>query len=178
MLLGKFKLKHGLLLYTYQNGWKRKTVTASKAGKDVRNWSTHIADENVKWYSYFGGFPGTSIGKELACNAGDQGLSLGSGRSPGEGNCYPLQYSCLENPMDRGAWCAIVHEVTRIEHDLVTKPSPLVTLEVWLFLIIANMQLPCDPTMEVWAFIPEKWYSIFTKNLYTNINSRFITTQN
>ena len=54
------------------------------------------------------GFPGGSDGKESACNAGDTGLITGSilglGRSPGEGNGYPLQYSCLENPMHRGAW--------------------------------------------------------------------------
>ena len=48
-------------------------------------------------------FPGGSDGKELACNAGDPGLISGSGRSPGEGNGNPLPYSCLENPMDRGA---------------------------------------------------------------------------
>ena len=47
-----------------------------------------------------------------ACNAGDLGLIPGSGRSPGEGNGYPLQYSCLENSMDRGAWQATVHGVT------------------------------------------------------------------
>ena len=47
-----------------------------------------------------------------ACNAGDLGLIPGLGRSPGEGNGNPLQYSCLENPMDRGAWWAIVHGVT------------------------------------------------------------------
>ena len=50
-------------------------------------------------------------GKESACQAGDVGLIPGSGTSPGEGNGNPLQYSCLENPMDRGAWLATVHEV-------------------------------------------------------------------
>ena len=54
------------------------------------------------------GFPGGSDGKESACDAGDLGLILASGRSPGEGNGYPLQYSCLENSMDRGAWKAAV----------------------------------------------------------------------
>ena len=49
-------------------------------------------------------FPGGSDGKVSACNAGDLGLILGLGRSPGEGNGKPLQYSCLENPMDGGAW--------------------------------------------------------------------------
>ena len=56
---------------------------------------------NVKW-----GFAGGSGGKESVCNAGDPGSTPGLGRSPGEQNGYPLQYSCLENPMDRGAWRA------------------------------------------------------------------------
>ena len=54
------------------------------------------------------GFPGGSDGKESACNAGDPGLIPGPGRSPREGNGYPLQNSCLENPMDKGAWQATV----------------------------------------------------------------------
>ena len=55
----------------------------------------------------------SSDGKESACNAGCQDLILGLGRCPGEGNGNPLQYSCLENPMDRGAWRAIVHGVAK-----------------------------------------------------------------
>ena len=54
-------------------------------------------------------FPGGSDGKESACNAGDMGLIPGSGRSPGEGNSNPLQYSCPRNPIDRGAWRATIH---------------------------------------------------------------------
>ena len=50
------------------------------------------------------GFPGGSDGKASVCNAGDLGLIPGLGRSPREGNGSPLQYSCLENPMNRGAW--------------------------------------------------------------------------
>ena len=68
------------------------------------------------------GLPGGSVGKESTCNTGDLGLIPGLGRSPGEGNGNPLQYSCLENPMDRGAWWATVHEVTRVGHNLATKP--------------------------------------------------------
>ena len=59
------------------------------------------------------GFPSGSHGKESACNARDTGLIPGSGRSPGEGKGYPLQYSCLENPMDGGAWQASVHGVAK-----------------------------------------------------------------
>ena len=56
------------------------------------------------------GLPG---GSESACNAEDTGLIPGQGRSPGKGNGYPLQYSSLENSMDRGAWWATVHGVTK-----------------------------------------------------------------
>ena len=58
-------------------------------------------------------FPGVSDGKVSTCNARDPGSIPGLGRSPEEGNVYPLQYSCLENPMDRGAWWATVHAVMR-----------------------------------------------------------------
>ena len=60
------------------------------------------------------GFPSGSDSKETACNAEDPGLIPGSQRSPGEGNRYPVQYYCLENPMDRGAWGAAVHGITKI----------------------------------------------------------------
>ena len=60
-------------------------------------------------YYWPGGFPGGSDGK--ACNVGDLDLIPGLGRSPGEGNGNPLQYPCLKNPMDRGAWYATVHGV-------------------------------------------------------------------
>ena len=61
----------------------------------------------------FFGFPGSSDGKESASSAGDPGLIPGSGRSPGEGSAYQLQYSCLENPMDREAWWATVHRIIK-----------------------------------------------------------------
>ena len=69
----------------------------------------------LQFFSFFGevGFPGGSDGKESACNAGDPGLIPGLGRLPGEGNGNLLQYSCLENSMDRGAWWATVHGVTK-----------------------------------------------------------------
>ena len=64
-------------------------------------------------HSYILGFLGGSGGKESACNAGDPGSVPGLGRSPGEGNGYPFQYSCLENFMDRGAWWAAVQGVAK-----------------------------------------------------------------
>ena len=60
--------------------------------------------------------------KESACNAGDPGSIPLLGRSLKEGNGYPLQYSCLENTMDRGDWQATVHGIARVGHDLATKP--------------------------------------------------------
>ena len=67
------------------------------------------------------GFPHRSVSKESACNAGDAGSIPGLGRSPGEGNGNPLQYSCLENPIDRGAWRATVHGVAKSRTWLTTE---------------------------------------------------------
>ena len=61
--------------------------------------------------------PDASDNKDSACNVGAPGLILGSRRSPGEGNGNPLQYSCLENSMDRGAWRVIVQRVAKVGHD-------------------------------------------------------------
>ena len=69
----------------------------------------------IKW-----GFPGGSVVKNLPANAGDirdADLISALGKSPGEGNGNPLQYSCLENPMDRRSWCAIVHGITKVRCD-------------------------------------------------------------
>ena len=66
------------------------------------------------------GFPGVSVVKNLPANAGDAVLLPGSGRFPAEGSGNPLQYSCLGNPMDRGAWQATVHRVARVRYDLAT----------------------------------------------------------
>ena len=66
----------------------------------------------------FKGFPCSSVGKESACNAGEPGSI------PGLGVFLPEESSCLKNPMDRGAWCATIHGVTRIGPNLATKPPP------------------------------------------------------
>ena len=70
-------------------------------------------------YPMYWDFPGGSDGKASACNAGDLGSIPGLGRSPGEGNGNPLQYSCLDNPMDGEAWWATVHWVAKSR----TQPS-------------------------------------------------------
>ena len=73
-----------------------------KVGIDIDIYSTRV-----------GGFPGDSDSKESTCKAGDLVSIPGLGKSPGDGNGNPLQYSCLENPMDRGAWWATVHGVAK-----------------------------------------------------------------
>ena len=73
------------------------------------------------------GFPGSSEVEASACNEGDLGLIPGSGRSPGEGNGNPLQCSCLENPMDGGAWWATVHGVAKSR----TRLSNFTSLNIW-----------------------------------------------
>ena len=79
-------------------------------GKAAWEWGPEGQEIYSTW-SPGKGFPGGSDGKESICDAGDPGSTPASGRSLGEGNGNPLQYSCLENPMNRGAWWAIVHEV-------------------------------------------------------------------
>ena len=74
-------------------------------------WPLQNQAGTVYWKGLLGGLDG-SDSKESACNAGDSGLIPGVGRSPGEGNGNPLQYSCLENSMDREAWWATVHGAT------------------------------------------------------------------
>ena len=96
-----------------------------------RNWTwlqtlePHTSKSNLKGKiiqtKEKGGFPGGSEIKASACNVGDLGSIPGSGRSPGEGNGNPLQYSCLENPMDGGAWWATVHGLQRVRHDWSTR---------------------------------------------------------
>ena len=80
---------------------------------------------HLLYYNIVLGFPHSSVSKESACNVGDLGSIPGSGRSPEVGNGNPLQYSCLENPMDRGAWRATVHEVpksqTRLSDETTTR---------------------------------------------------------
>ena len=81
---------------------------------------TYIKFQDV----YFRDFLCSSVGKESACHAEDLGSIPGSSRSPGEGNGNPLQYSWLENTMDRGAWQAMVHGVARVGYNLAIKPPP------------------------------------------------------
>ena len=94
----------------------------------------------------FSYFPGSSDGKESACNAGDPCLIPGLGRSPGGGNGNPLQYSCLENSMDRGSWLATVHEVTK----------SWMQLGDWHFLILGSIFLQW-PHLSSFSLVPYAW---------------------
>ena len=78
------------------------------------SWMVKSLCKRAQWW----GFPGGSDGKESACNAGDLGLIPQMGKILGEGNSYPLQCSCLQNPMDGGAWRATVHEVANNQTQL------------------------------------------------------------
>ena len=77
---------------------------------------------------YMSGFPGSLAGKESSCNAGDPSSISELGRSPGEGNGYPLQYSGLENSMDRGAWQATAHGVAKNQTRLSDFHFPVFTI--------------------------------------------------
>ena len=84
----------------------------------------HRGNQSISQTYIMRGFPGGSDGKESACNAGKPDSIPGSRRSPGGGHSNPLQFSCLENPMDRGVRQVTMHGITRVRHDLATKPPP------------------------------------------------------
>ena len=109
--------------------WVSYAPISSLKGKGIFLWTRYVFEKansfnllkyllNFKYvcknvFKLEWGFPCGSDGKEFTCNVGDLGLIPGLGRSPAEGNGYPLQYSCLENSMDRGTWQATVHGVSQ-----------------------------------------------------------------
>ena len=103
-----------------QNTINNRTARGERRGeKDMEKIGS-----SCPWHEHGTLFPYSSVGQESACSAGDPGSIPGLGRSPGEGNSNPLQYSCLENPMDGGAWQTTVHGVAKVGHILVTNPPP------------------------------------------------------
>ena len=105
------------------------TITAGDLRDDILSqtrtlFSTCTTDVFSVWVTYMSLIPGVSDSEESVCNAGDLGSIPESGRSPGEGNGYPLQYSCLENSRDRGAWWTAVHGIiksqTRLSDNTLT----------------------------------------------------------
>ena len=94
-------------------------------------------------YSKYIGFPGSSDGKESACNVGDPNSITVSGRSSGGSHGNPLQYSFPENPMDRGAWKATIHEVTRVRHDLATKEKER-DIYTWASVLTKVLVIPTE----------------------------------
>ena len=100
-------------------------VNSSHEVASTHSISEYPCESLIRNFSvFFWGFPWSLVGKESVCKARDPGLIPGSGRSHGEGNGNSFQYSCLENPMDRGACQATVHGATRVGHDLMTKLPP------------------------------------------------------
>ena len=83
------------------------------------------------------GFSQSSIGKESDCNVQDLGAIPGLGRSPAEGNGNPLCYSCLENPMDRGAWQATDYGVARVRHHWSDLGLALAHIFTWNYIIFS-----------------------------------------
>ena len=102
--------------------------------RDCSNRNSHVDKDHTLWRQNiwfwiwalsltYPEFPGGSVVKNLPANAGDTDLIAGSGRAPGERNDNPPQYSCLGNPIDRGAWQATVHRVAKVRYNLATKTT-------------------------------------------------------
>ena len=134
------------------DSWGRKELDMT----EQLNWT------ELNW-NIFLDFPGGSV-KNLPANAGDGSLILGSGRSPGEGNGKPLQYSWLENPMDRGTWWATVHGVAK-ESDLTKQLNNYnITYfqgdhkrESWPFHFSSSQSLIVNPVKLTFEAIRLRW---------------------
>ena len=150
----------------------------------VAKSQTGVSDEHVHFslsYSFLG-FPGSASGKETTCPAGDirdAGLNPGLGRSLGERCGNPLQYSCLEKPVGRGAWQAIVHRVTKSQTWLkqfstcaYSFPVSTITLSCYFYFsslstlidwgdVVLSLNNPCSSS----SFVNAWWiYKAFKKN--------------
>ena len=102
--------------------WRAAIHGVAKSRTRLSDW-TELNWTGLPWWLSGKEFAYTA-GHCLPCRkAGDSGLIFESGRSPGEENSNPLQYSCLGNPMDRGAWHITVHRVSRVGHNLAIKPQ-------------------------------------------------------
>ena len=114
--------------YPFQYSWAFLVAQLVKNPPAMQETPVQFPGQKIHWRRdrlptpVFLGFPCGLTGKESARNARDLGLIPGLGRSPGEGNGNPLQYSCLENPMDKGAWWATVHKVAKSR----TRPSDFI----------------------------------------------------
>ena len=106
---------------------QKQTHRSMEQNRELRNKPMDLLSiyktggKNIQWGKgglFDKNFCGGSDGKESACNMGDPGLIPGLGRSPGEGNGYPLQYSCLKNSMDTEAWKATIHGITKSQTQL------------------------------------------------------------
>ena len=112
-------------------------------------WLQFSIPVDIYWYTCFLlGFPCGSAGKESTCNVGDLSLIPGLGRSAGRGHGNQLQYSCLENSMDRGAWLTTAHGLQRVRHNWVTFTFCIFTncllfLRIYYY-ILHNFSCCCD----------------------------------
>ena len=107
-------------------------IQLSSVKPDIKEICKNVNPISLSLIIIFLGFPGGTNGRESACNAGDVGWIPGLGTSPGGGHGNSLQYSCLGNSMDRGAWWATVHGVTKSQTQL-SDWAEIVCLEKYIF---------------------------------------------
>ena len=107
------KRLHVVWSHLHEMSWKGTLIETESRSVVILGWGWEQGLAKNGGITRMVGLPGSSVGQESACSAGDLGSIPGWGRSPEEGNGSPLQYSCLENPMDRRAWRATVHRATK-----------------------------------------------------------------
>ena len=164
-----------------QTGMKVQWWSEPEASEVERMWARGKYEHRVwnRSFQHFNhlrvkltlGFPGGSDGKTSACNAGELGPIPGSGRSPGEWNGSPLQYSCLGSHMDRGTWRAIVHGVTELDR---TKQLTLTLFKVKFqkesdpVEMIVNSSSRKPPLASHWSKIKNPKYWVWPKRPYSD----------
>ena len=147
-----------LILQLKTGVYKNNSVGISRALNTKENIFLYLTLE-VKIPPNHGSSLVAQMVKNLLANAGDPGSTPGSGRSPGEGNGYPLQYSCLENSMDRGAWWAIVVGSQRV------RTTERLTLSTY---IIGELLIKKVYLFHYWCIIPGHWCTFWSLRLCCN----------
>ena len=148
-ILPIFKSSFSIRIYTCQIAH----FVSLEISPPEHSWLERPAIILVCLFSITTSFPGGLDSKESACSVGDPGSIAGSGRSPGEGNGNPLQYSCLENPMDGGAWQATVHRVTKSQTQLSNFTSLSIIMETPLASGLIESLCPGLHNLLLWSRI-------------------------
>jgi len=132
--------------------WTADRLQSMGSQRVRHDWVTNRHTHYFCLFNIYYGLPHSSVGKKIYLQCRRHRFDSWVGKIPKEGNCNLLQYSCLENPIDRGAWQTTVHGVTRVRHDLATKPQPPIYLIFVLSFLCTLLLLPYFRSLSLVTF--------------------------